>query len=231
MPEATRSGPSTRHLTVEDPIQDLDYFDNTSEEEAGRRSKPLLRDFLEVIVFALALYIVIQAAVQTVHVVGESMMNTLLNDNLLIAVKVSYWFSPPQRGDIIIFKPPLQGADPSKDYIKRVIGLPGEYVHITNGVVYINGHRLDEPYLPPEHNASFPQQGGDYQVPRDHYFVMGDNREHSSDSRVFCAISRDSIEGRAILRIWPLDEFGLLLSEPVLESDQTAAVTPGGRCP
>jgi signal peptidase I len=182
---------------------------------APARQKSFFRDTLEIVFLALALYLVIQYAVQTVHVLGSSMYATLENNDLLVASKISYKLHPPQRGDIVIFKPP----DPDvRDFIKRVIAVPGDRLRIDHGVVYINGEVLHEPYLPEKwtYNNTWPATGQDYVIPTDHYFVMGDNRNHSSDSRVFGPIDASSILGKAEIRIWPLNEFGLLTSKPTL---------------
>src|ERR1700682_1777552 len=105
----------------------------------------LLRELAEVVVLAVILYFGISFAVQTVHVEGLSMFATLDDNDYLIANKIDYRLHAPQRGDIIILRPP---TDNSKDFIKRVIALPGERLLIRDSVVYINGHKLDEPYLP-----------------------------------------------------------------------------------
>jgi signal peptidase I len=184
---------------------------------AAARQKSFFRDTLEIVFLALALYLVIQYAVQTVHVLGSSMYATLSNNDLLVASKITYKLHPPQRGDIVIFKPP----DPDvRDFIKRVIAVPGDRLRIDHGVVYINGEVLQEPYLPEKwtFNNTWPATGQDYVLPPDHYFVMGDNRNHSSDSRVFGPIDASSILGKAEIRIWPLNEFGLLTSRPTLTS-------------
>ncbi|TMD16206.1 MAG: signal peptidase I [Chloroflexi bacterium] len=184
---------------------------------ASGRQKSFFRDTLEIVFLALALYLVIQYAVQTVHVLGSSMYATLSNNDLLVASKISYKLHPPQRGDIVIFKPP----DPDvRDFIKRVIAVPGDRLRIDHGTVYINGEILREPYLPEKwtYSNSWPATGQDYVLPPDHYFVMGDNRNHSSDSRVFGPIDASSILGKAEIRIWPLNEFGLLTSRPTLST-------------
>jgi len=184
----------------------------------------LLREVAEVVVLAIILYFGISFAVQAVHVEGLSMYATLDDNDYLIANKIDYRLHPPQRGDIIILRPP---TDNSKDFIKRVIALPGEKLLIRNSVVYINGRRLDEPYLPEAWTTfnNWPQNGADGQVMRpNEYFVMGDNRNRSQDSRIFGPIGRDRIDGRAWFRIWPLDHFGDIYSKvPTLESS-TAAV-------
>jgi signal peptidase I len=183
------------------------------------RQKSFLRDTLEIVFLALVLYVVIQYAVQTVHVLGSSMYGTLHDNDLLVASKISYRLHAPQRGDIIVFKPPDEA---SRDFIKRVIALPGERIHITNSVVYINGQVLHEPYLPEKwtYNNNWPADGQDKLVPPNEYFVMGDNRNHSSDSRTFNFIELDSILGKAEIRIWPLGQAGFLAGKPTLASGQ-----------
>src|SRR5207253_8652240 len=179
----------------------------------------LLREVAEVLVLAVILYIGISFAVQAVHVEGLSMWATLDNNDYLIANKIDYRLHAPQRGDIIILRPP---ASNSTDFIKRVIALPGEKLLIRSGVIYINGHRLDEPYLPEAWvtDNNYPTNGSDGKViPPNDYFVMGDNRNRSQDSRFFGPISRDRIDGKAWFRIWPLDHFGNIHAEmPILET-------------
>ena len=179
------------------------------------RQKSFIRDTLEIVFLALVLYVVIQYAVQTVHVLGSSMLYTLHDNDLLVASKISYKLHPPQRGDIIVFKPPDEA---SRDFIKRIIGLPGERIRIVNSVVYINDRVLREPYLPEKwtYNNNWPSSGQDYIILPDQYFVMGDNRNHSSDSRTFGPITLDSILGKAEVRIWPLGTLGLLDQKPSL---------------
>lgn len=184
----------------------------------------LLREFFEVIVLAVILYFGISFAVQAVHVEGLSMFATLNDNDYLIADKIDYRFHPPQRGDIIILRPP---TDNSKDFIKRVIALPGERLLIRDGIVYINGHKLDEPYLPEAWTTfnNWPTNGSDGQVmgPNE-YFVMGDNRNRSQDSRIFGPITRDRIDGRAWFRIWPVSSFGDIYGKvPTLETSTAFA--------
>src|ERR671937_1874768 len=179
------------------------------------RQKSFLRDTLEIVFLALVLYVVIQYAVQTVHVLGSSMYPTLHDNDLLVASKISYKLHAPQRGDIIIFKPP---NDDARDFIKRVIALPGDRLRIDKATVYINGEGLKEPYLPERWtlNNTWPTDGREVIVPPDHYFVLGDNRNHSSDSRTFGYIDINEILGKAEVRIWPIADAGLLNSHPTL---------------
>ena len=184
----------------------------------------LLREVAEVVVLAIILYFGISFAVQAVHVEGLSMYATLDDNDYLIANKIDYRLHPPQRGDIIILRPP---TDNSKDFIKRIIALPGERLLISAGIVYINGHKLDEPYLPEAWTQlrDWSPGGPDGTVvPANSYFVMGDNRNRSQDSRVFGFISRDRIDGRAWFRIWPLSHVGNIYAQlPILEAGTTTA--------
>jgi signal peptidase I len=184
----------------------------------------LLREVAEVVVLAIILYIGISFAVQAVHVEGLSMWATLDDNDYLIANKIDYRLHAPQRGDIIILRPPTNN---STDFIKRVIALPGEKLLIRTGVIYINGHRLHEPYLPEEWTNDInpvPWSLGDGAViPPNEYFVMGDNRNRSQDSRFFGPITRDRIDGKAWFRIWPLNHFGNIYEKmPILETGSTA---------
>lgn len=183
----------------------------------------LLREVAEVVVLAVILYIGISFAVQAVHVEGLSMWATLDDNDYLIANKIDYRLHAPERGDIIILRPPTNNTT---DFIKRIIALPGERLLIRDGVVYINGHKLDEPYLPDAwtyDNSPPPWSAGDGAViPANDYFVMGDNRNRSQDSRFFGPISRDRIDGKAWFRIWPLDHFGDIYRQmPTLETGTT----------
>ena len=156
-------------------------------------------------------YLVIMYVGQRTEVNGESMAPTLSDGDNLIVDKISYRFNEPERFDIIVF--PFQHK---KDtfYIKRIIGLPGETVEITEeGVIYINGDVLEESYgreiISPEHvgRVEYPIVLGE-----DEYFVMGDNRNNSSDSRIpeVGNVKRNQIIGRAWVRIWPFDEMGVI---------------------
>ncbi len=200
-----------------------------------------VRDTVEVLLIAVILYVAIAFALQTVRVDGESMNNTLANQDLLLASKISYDFGGnPQRGDIVILIPP---SDPSQDFIKRVIGLPGDVIeidgnHIPTEILIKPGGEgpfqvLKEPYLPEPWTTlkycctstgmatSMPQP---VTIPAGDYFVMGDNRNYSSDSRVFGFVPRKNILAKAILRIWPISHFGGLGSGPTMEAVTTTAL-------
>ena len=144
------------------------------------------------------------------------MLPTLANNDLLVASKVDYKLHAPERGDIVILQNPGQA---SEDFIKRVIGLPGEHVLIRDARVFINGSQLMEPYLnrPWTLTREWPinpsQPDGEI-VPAGSFFVLGDNRDHSSDSRFFGYISLSQIQGKAVLRFWPLATSQLLNTRP-----------------
>jgi signal peptidase I len=172
----------------------------------------LLTELAEVVLLAIGLYLAINFAVQTVHVMGSSMNPTVQDQDYLLATKIDYRFHPPQRGDIVIMRDPL---DPSRDFIKRIIAVPGDRVLIRDGHVYVNGHQLAETYLrdaPWTQYTTWPitrpsDLDGQLMAP-DEYFVMGDNRDHSDDSRMFGPIHRDLIEARAWMRLLPLTQLG-----------------------
>jgi signal peptidase I len=192
---------------------------------SGERStaSSLVREVAEVVVLAVILYFGISFVIQAVHVEGLSMWATLDNDDYLIANKIDYRLHAPQRGDIVILRPPTNN---STDFIKRIIALPGEKLLIRSGEVYINGHHLVEPYRPDAwtFQNNWPADGSDGEViPPNQYFVMGDNRNRSQDSRFFGPITRDRIDGKAWFRIWPLDKFGSIYDKmPSLETGTLA---------
>lgn len=179
-------------------------------------SKVFLRDLVQVVVLALGIYLVASFSIQTVHVVGYSMVPTLANNDLLVASKIDYRLHAPERGDIVILQNPGQA---SEDFIKRVIGLPGDHVLIRDARVFINGSQLMEPYLnrPWTLTRDWPvnpsQPDGEI-VPAGSYFVLGDNRDHSSDSRFFGYVSLSQIQGKAFVRFWPLTTAQLLNARP-----------------
>ena len=169
--------------------------------------KAFIRDILVTLLLAAILVFGMQATVQKFDVIGPSMDSTLRDGQQLLVNKVVYKFHQPERGDIIILIPP---ENEDEEYIKRIIGLPGESVEIKDGAVLIHKQDgsimpLDEPYITSPTRRPFK---GDV-IPENEYFVLGDNRNNSSDSRLGWTVPRQNIIGKAWLSIWPPDKWGL----------------------
>lgn len=168
----------------------------------------LVKTFVVVMLIAFAIrYFVIQPFV----VDGDSMMSTFVNNEYLIAEKISYDFVQPNRGDVIIFRYP---KNPSIIYIKRVIGLPGETITIKDGKVFVNQTELNESYLSPSVKTNlFDATSADQELKtvlkENEFFALGDNRDHSSDSREWGVLPRANIIGRVWLTVTPVDHFKL----------------------
>ena len=184
----------------------------TEEQQDGSQKQNLkifFRDAITIIVIAGVIILGLQAVIQKFIVDGPSMNYTLHTGEQLIVNKIVYNIHEPERGDIIVFHPPLQME--TDDYIKRIIGLPGEIVHIKDGVVTIEQPDgamlvLDEPYV--TNIAKRDYDSG--VIPEGEYFVMGDNRTNSSDSRNGWTLDEESIIGKGWVAIWPISDWGLI---------------------
>ena len=171
--------------------------------DVKKRKKSMLRELLETVVSAgIIAFIIITFIGQVTVVQGASMESTLHNKERLIANKIGYRFESPKHGEIIIFKPPL---DTKRNYIKRVIGIPGDEIKIVNGEVYVNDQVLDESYVQFKSYESMPT----ITVPENSYFVLGDNRPNSSDSRYWGFVPRKNVVGKAWVVFWPLNRIRL----------------------
>ena len=169
-----------------------------------------LFDIIETVVVALALFVVIYLfAAQPHQVRGASMVPNFQNGEYILTDKVTYRFREPHRGDVIIFRAP---KNQELDYIKRIIGLPNEQIKIEKGSIYINNKRLEESYLPtgPIYAGTYLQEGQIINIPDHEYFVLGDNRNHSSDSREWGPVPQKDIIGKAFFRYWPMNQIGLI---------------------
>jgi signal peptidase I len=168
-------------------------------------------DIFETIIIALAIFLVVYLfLVQPHRVQGDSMLPNFKNGELILTDKISYRIRPPQRGDVIVFKAPY---DKSKDFIKRIMVLPGEKIKVENGGIFINDQKLFESYLPSStqvQGGSYLKEGEEYTVPQGNYIVFGDNRAHSSDSREFGPIPKKDIIGKAFFVYWPPNAFALI---------------------
>ena len=161
-----------------------------------------LVDILETVLLSVILFLGINAITARVRVDGQSMVPTFDSGEFLIVSKLSYKLGEPERGDVVVFHLP---RDPDQDYIKRIIGLPGDLVIIDEGDVYVNGRQLDEPYInaPPTYN-------GEWQISAEQLFVLGDNRNNSSDSHSWGPVPLDLIVGKAVFVYWPFESLGVV---------------------
>jgi signal peptidase I len=169
------------------------------------------RENLTLVAIALVLAVLIRTFVaEPRYIPSESMVPTLYEGDRLVVEKISYRFQPPTTGDIIVFQAPAElqkrGYPKDQAFIKRVIGTPGEIIKVAGGKVYLNGQALQENYIAEPPNQPFPP----VQVPADEFFVMGDNRNDSNDSRYWGFLPRQNIIGRAVFRFWPLNRIGFI---------------------
>lgn len=176
-----------------------------------RRGIAAIFDFLQGIVVILAVLVMIYLFVMSPQEInGASMEPNFHNGEYILTNKVLYKLREPERGDVVIFKSP---KNKDVDYIKRVIGLPGDTVGLKGNALYVNDQRVEEPYLTPDiaiFGGSYLQEGQEIVVPPGRYFVAGDNRPHSSDSREFGPVPKEDFIGVAFLRYWPFSRFGVL---------------------
>lgn len=175
-----------------------------SEDSPEKKAHGFWRDLIETILMAVVLFLLLNAATSRVRVYNISMQPTLHEGNLLVVNKLAYKIGEPKRGDVIVFH--YQGTV-TEDYIKRVIGLPGDIVEIGGGIVRVNGQAITEPYI-----AELPGYTGTWKVPEGELFVLGDNRNHSSDSHDWGFVEQEWVVGRAIIVYWPLDRIRVLNS-------------------
>jgi signal peptidase I len=157
-------------------------------------------DVLETLILAVILFVGINVVSTRIRVDGSSMEPTLHGGEYVLVNKLSYRLGRPDYGDVIVFYYP---RDPEQEYIKRVIGLPGDQIEITDGKVFVNGRLLDEPYI-----AAAPVYPGSWLVPNDSLFVLGDNRNNSSDSHSWGSVPVSYVVGKAFFVYWPPPAWG-----------------------
>lgn len=167
----------------------------------------VIKELIGTIVFLVAVFTLLQLALPRSEVHGRSMEPTFVEGQRLIISRVNYMVGNPQRGDVLVFNSPQSDSD-DPSLIKRVVGLPGELVEIRDQEVYINGERLDEPYI--KEPCTRQCRDRQWQLADDEYFVMGDNRNVSNDSRAFGPIKHSAIIGEALFRYWPLNAIGFI---------------------
>lgn len=183
---------------------------NTEQEPyTGKPPETAYETLRTIVLVLLAAFLVRSFIAQPFVVQGRSMEPTFHHQDYLVVDKVNYRLNPPQRGDIVVFKAP---EDPSQNYIKRIVGLPGETVTIENNSISINGTAIDEPYI----SELLPQAASlgsfflEQPLGADEYFVLGDNRDHSSDSRRWGPLPERNIIGRALITVFPAKDFGVI---------------------
>lgn len=176
-----------------------------------------LFEIVETLVLTLVIFLVIQNFVaQPYKVQQQSMERTLEPEEYVLVDKLTPRFDTYKRGDIVVFTPPAEWGQDGTPFIKRVIGQGGDRVEIRDGSVFINGDQLDEPYVyrsdpdGPTQPTTAPLDQASWTIPAGELFLMGDHRSNSADSRTFGTVELDQVIGRAWLRYWPLDVFGVL---------------------
>jgi signal peptidase I len=177
----------------------------SAEDEANELKQPrevLIREIVETLLLTLFIFWIVNTATGRFRIEGYSMLPTLEEGEYVIIDKLSYYLDGPERGDIIVLQFP---NDRSRDFIKRVIGVPGDHIEIGDGNVTVNGVVLEEPYI----NAE-PSYNGTWDVPEESYFVLGDNRNNSSDSHNWSFLPRDDVVGKAWIIYWGPDKWGLV---------------------
>ena len=175
-----------------------------------------VKEILSIVIIAFVLAMILRLTlIECRFIPSGSMLPTLQLNTRVVVMKFAYWFQEPERGDIIVFKPPEE-LEVKDDYIKRVIGFPGEEIYIHDGVVYVDERALIEPYVQEAPNYTF----GPTIVPDDSLFVLGDNRNLSHDSHAWNVwLQQDHIKGKAVVIYWPLSEVSLLERGIVMEPE------------
>lgn len=167
---------------------------------------PALRELVETILLTLVIFFIIRFAVENYKIEGYSMLPNFQDGQFLLVNKISYMIGHPQRGDVIVFHFPL---NTTKNYIKRVIGLPGEKIQVKQGRVYVNDLLIEERY-PPHGLNEADYDWGPSTVAADEYFVLGDNRPESSDSHYWGSVPAKDIVGKAWITYWPPQAWGFI---------------------
>ena len=176
------------------------------------------RDFITPILVGLAVFALFQATVGSFKVYGSSMLPTIEEGDYIMVSKATYFFNAPQRGDIIVLRSP---QNPNSDLIKRVIAVPGDTVEIKDDAVFVNGAALVEPYtFEPPHYLTLPEE-----IPSGQYFVLGDNRNNSSDSHRGWTVPRENIVGKAWITYWPPYRWGTIEHYHLNAGTQAAEAT------
>lgn len=181
-------------------VSQMETMDITPAASLQQRLKRALTELFEVIVIAGILFLGVNLVTARVRVESISMEPSLHAGEFVIVNKLAYRWEEPQRGDIIVFRFPL---NPDKRYIKRVIGIEGDSIEVRDGQVYLNALLLEEPYI-----VAAPNYANEWQVPENKFFVLGDNRNNSNDSKNWGMLEEDLVIGKAEFIYWPIEEMG-----------------------
>ncbi|RPI87859.1 MAG: signal peptidase I [Chloroflexi bacterium] len=171
----------------------------------------LFSEVFETLLIALILFLAINAVTARIRVDGSSMEPSLHHNELIMVNRLAYKLGEPALADVVVFRFP---RDPEQEYIKRIIGVPGDTVEIIDHQVFVNGFLIDEPYI-----AAPTNQSGVWTVPEGRYFVLGDNRNDSSDSRTWGTVPEEYVIGKAIFVYWPPEDWGLIAHAKSLDPD------------
>lgn len=228
--------PVAAAATTDDAEDGDDSEDDQDESDRKGKTRSLVKDIVETLLLALVIYLGVRAGVQNFKVEGSSMEPSLHNGQYLLVNKLAYAtfdldgiasmvpglgslkgsllfpFGQPQRGDVVVFQFP---RDTSRDFIKRVVALPGETVEVRNGVVYVNNKQLTEPYI--ESAPTYSKEPTT--VPLGEYYVLGDNRNNSSDSHVWGPVPITKLIGKAWVTYWPMKDVGFIPHLPAQASN------------
>jgi len=213
-PPVTLDGRVDPGITGPEPAQGYaEPSPTTSSEEWATDDGPhwfglMLREVVETVGLAVIIFLIIRIGIQNYRIEGQSMEPNFHDGEYLIVNKLAYRLGDYERGDVIVFHYP---NDPSKDYIKRIIGLPGDTVEIRGGQLYVNNVQIDEPY---PHRPNVRDEPPAV-VEADHLYVMGDNRPASSDTRSWGQLDESFVVGQAWVAIWPFDEAGIVAHQPI----------------
>jgi signal peptidase I len=162
----------------------------------------LLAEVLQTVLIAGALFLLVNLLTARIRVEGSSMEPSLHDGEFVVVNRLAYRWNPPERGDIVVFRFPL---NPTRRFIKRIIALPGDVVQVSDGRVYVNGLAQDEPYT-----AAAPRYTGEWRLAEGEVFVLGDNRNNSEDSHEWGPLPMQNIIGKAVLVYWPIGEIGVI---------------------
>ncbi len=189
----------------EEPVVELE-----TKPDQKSKIRSFFIEIFQTLILALIFYFIIDSFFPRVRVENISMKPTLEPGELLLVNKLAYKLGEPHIGDVIVFHYP---GNPAEDYIKRLIGLPGDNVKVEDGRVYINDFPLDEPYI-----SAPPSYRGIWEVPEDSFFVLGDNRNQSSDSHSWGFVPHDNIVGKALIVYWPIDQIKTLTYQHIVNA-------------